>query len=77
MNSNSRNDSSVWTKAKKQNNDFWDTHQIASLTNRESSVEKVTQDFKENTNILNIIDNFLCQHSMETFYKVSLASMTY
>ena len=41
----------VLPEAKKQNDEFWASNRIATLNHRESSVEKVTQDFKEKTNI--------------------------
>ena len=37
--------------AKLQDEEYWKANRITSLTNRELAIEKVTQDFKENTNI--------------------------
>ena len=41
----------VLPDAKKYDSEYWEKHRIAALTNRELAVDKVTEDFKENTNV--------------------------
>lgn len=43
--------SKVLPEAKKKDDDYWKANRITTLTNRELAIEKVTEDFKENTNI--------------------------
>ena len=41
----------VLPDARKYDSEYWEEHRIAALTNRELAVDKVTEDFKENTNV--------------------------
>ena len=54
----------VLPEAKRKDNAYWETNRITKLTNKELAVDKVTEDFKENTNITlwtKVLDAFVSE----------------